>query len=406
MQIIERKISELKPYANNPRLNDGAVDAVAASIKEFGFKVPLVVTADGEIIAGHTRLKAAQKLKMKTVPVIIADDLTPEQVRAFRLADNKVGELAGWDFEKLDLELEEIDLDMSQFGFDDLPEEETESTGDEDNAPEPPENDNTVTKKGDIWLLGEHRLMCGDSTDKSDVSLLMKNANADLLLTDPPYGVSIVKGAGKIGGDKPPTFGTVKGTTHNEYKRAIVAATEYAPIIGDESTDTARKSYELAREITGVQVIFGGNYFTDFLPPSRCWYVWDKGMPDGTPFAQCELAWVSKDGNVKLFKRLWAGLCREGARSVEGVKRIHPTQKPVSLCEDILGQFEDCKLVLDLFGGSGSTLIACERTGRTCFMMELSPQYCDVIIQRWQDLTQQTAVHGASGKEFNNLKGD
>ena len=119
MQIIERKISELKPYANNPRLNDGAVDAVAASIKNFGFKVPLVVTADGEIIAGHTRLKAAQKLKMKTVPVIIADDLTPEQVRAFRLADNKVGELAGWDFEKLDLELAEIDLDMSQFGFGD-----------------------------------------------------------------------------------------------------------------------------------------------------------------------------------------------------------------------------------------------------------------------------------------------
>ena len=122
MQIIERKISELKPYANNPRLNDAAVDAVAASIKNFGFKVPIILDRDGEIIAGHTRLKAAQKLKMKTVPVIIADDLTPEQVKAFRLADNKVGELAGWDFEKLDLELEEIDMDMSQFGFvDDLP---------------------------------------------------------------------------------------------------------------------------------------------------------------------------------------------------------------------------------------------------------------------------------------------
>ena len=119
MQIIERKISELKPYANNPRLNDGAVDAVAASIKNFGFKVPIIVDRDGEIIAGHTRLKAAQKLKMKTVPVIIADDLTSEQVKAFRLADNKVGELAGWDFEKLDLELAEIDLDMSQFGFGD-----------------------------------------------------------------------------------------------------------------------------------------------------------------------------------------------------------------------------------------------------------------------------------------------
>lgn len=414
MKIIEKKLSELTPYANNPRLNDGAVDAVMASIKEFKFRVPIIIDKNGVIVAGHTRLKAAQKLGLKTVPCIVADDLTPEQIKAFRLADNKVGELAGWDFEKLDLELEEIDLDMTQFGFDDLPEEETESTGDEDNAPEPPEDDNTVTKKGDVWLLGRHRLMCGDSTDKNDVSLLMKGATADLLLTDPPYGVSIVKGAGKIGGDKPPTFGTVekfgsrglsfKGTTHNEYKKPIVAATEYAPIIGDESTDTARESYEIARGITDIQVIFGGNYFTDFLPPSRCWFVWDKGMPDGTPFAQCELAWVSKDGNVKLFKRLWAGLCREGARSVEGVKRIHPTQKPVSLCEDILGQFKDCKTVLDLFGGSGSTLIACERTKRKCYMMELSPQYCDVIIERWQALTGEDAVLERTGETFDSLK--
>lgn len=409
MEVIDRKVSELIPYANNPRLNDGAVDAVAASIKNFGFKVPIIVDKDGVIVAGHTRLKAAQKLGLKTVPCIVADDLTPEQVKAFRLADNKVGELAEWDFEKLDLELEEIDLDMTQFGFDDLPEEETESTGDEDNAPPPPEDDNTVTKNGDIWLLGAHRLMCGDSTDKNDVSLLMKGATADLLLTDPPYGVSIVKGSGKIGGDKPPTFKKDKGsagfaTMRPAGENRIVAATEYAPIIGDESTDTARESYEIARGITDVQVIFGGNYFTDFLPPSRCWFVWDKGMPDGAPFAQCELAWVSKDGNVKLFKRLWAGLCREGARSVEGVKRIHPTQKPVSLCEDILGQFKDCKTVLDLFGGSGSTLIACERTGRECFMMELSPQYCDVIIQRWQDLTGKEATLERTGETFDSLK--
>ena len=129
MKIIDKKLSELTPYANNPRLNDGAVDAVAASIKAFGFKVPLVVTADGVIVAGHTRLKAAQKLGLKTVPCIVADDLTPEQIKAFRLADNKVGELAGWDFEKLDLELEELDFDMTPFGFDD------ESSGGEDGAP-------------------------------------------------------------------------------------------------------------------------------------------------------------------------------------------------------------------------------------------------------------------------------
>ena len=126
-------------------------------------------------------------------------------------------------------------------------------------------------------------------------------------------------------------------------------------------------------------------------------------MPDGTPFAQCELAWVSKDGNVKLFKRLWSGLCREGSRAVEGVKRIHPTQKPVSLCGDILSQFE-CGTVLDLFGGSGSTLIACEQLGRKCFMMELSPNYVDVIINRWQNLTGKDAVLERTGETFNSLK--
>ena len=166
----------------------------------------------------------------------------------------------------------------------------------------------------------------------------------------------------------------------------IAGANKYMPIIGDESTETAEKSFEVSKQFSNIQVLFGGNYFTDFLPASRCWFVWDKGMSEGTPFAQCELAWVSKDGNAKLFKRMWAGLRREGARDVELTRRIHPTQKPVSLCCDIIKQF-DCESVLDLFGGSGSTLIACEQMEKTCYMMELSPNYVDVIINRWETFT-------------------
>ena len=204
---------------------------------------------------------------------------------------------------------------------------------------------------------------------------------------------------GTVGGASPVKF----GKTHGEYSKAIVKASLYQPIIGDETTETARDMYALASSLTDIQVIFGGNYFTDFLPPSRCWFVWDKGQPDGVPFAQCELAWVSKDGNARLFKRLWAGLCREGDRAVEGVKRVHPTQKPVSLCEDIIGEFPDAKTVLDLFGGSGSTLIACEKTGRVCRMMELAPHYCDVIVRRWQDFTGQKATLESNGKTFDEV---
>jgi DNA modification methylase len=206
------------------------------------------------------------------------------------------------------------------------------------------------------------------------------------LLTDPPYGVNIVKTSVKVGGDKP--FGSTKGKVGGNH---IVESNQYMPIIGDEGIETAQKSFEVAKQFSKIQVVFGGNYFTDFLPASRCWYVWDKGMAEGSFFSQCELAWVSKDGNAKLFKRLWAGLCREGDRKTEGTKRIHPTQKPVSLCCDIIKQF-DCESVLDLFGGSGSTLIACEQMEKTCYMMELSPNYVDVIINRWETFTGKKAV--------------
>ena len=266
-------------------------------------------------------------------------------------------------------------------------------SGDADECPAVEEN--PITRAGDIWLLGRHRLMCGDSTTVTDIDALTLQERCNLLLTDPPYGVNIVKG-GTVGAASPFKF----GTTHREYSKSKAGVTLYQPIIGDDTTETARSMFAIAQKCTDIQVIFGGNYFTDFLPPSRCWFVWDKGMPDGVDFAQCELAWVSNDDSARLFRRLWAGVCREGDKAVEGRKRVHPTQKPVSLFEDILSEFPDAKTVLDLFGGSGSTLIACEKTGRVCRMMELSPHYCDVIVKRWQNFTGRKATLEPDGRDF------
>lgn len=206
---------------------------------------------------------------------------------------------------------------------------------------------------------------------------------ASLCLTDPPYGISVVQNK-SVGGDK--AFGS-KGTVGASN---IVKANRYSEIIGDDTTETAEKNYEIVRDFTENQVIFGGNYFTDFLRPSRCWLVWDKENTGN--FADAELAWTSFDKGVKLYKFMWNGLVREGSREVEGKTRVHPTQKPVGMLARILDDFtNENDTVLDCFGGSGSTLIACEQTNRKCRMMELDPHYCDVIIKRWEALTGQKA---------------
>ena len=215
---------------------------------------------------------------------------------------------------------------------------------------------------------------------------------ADLLLTDPPYGINVVE-VNKIGGDKP--FGSQKGKMMQrgaavKGKNKILDCNEYAPIIGDETTETAEKNYNVVKDITKNQIIFGVNYFTDFLNPSRCWIVWDKQNTGN--FADAELAWTSFNKGVKLYKYMWNGLCREGSREIEGKKRVHPTQKPVGMLSSIIRDFtKQNDIVLDCFGGSGSTLIACELTKRKCRMMELDPHYCDVIIKRWETLTGQKA---------------
>ena len=387
MEIFDKKLKEITPYENNPRKNDNAVDAVAASIREFGFKVPIVIDSEGVIVAGHTRYKAAKRLKLKTVPCIVADDLTEEQIKAFRLADNKVGELTEWDFDFLADELADISLDMGQFGFDvdmSLDEEENEVVEDDYNEEPPAE---PKSKLGDVYLLGRHRLMCGDSTKREDVEKLIDGAHIHLALTDPPYGIDIVS-HNSVGGDSPITIGRV----HGNAKNAIMQQTNtYMPIKGDDTTDTAKANYEILKEVCDNLILFGGNYFTDFLPPSRCWAVWDK-QNSGT-FADAELAWTSFDKVVKLYHFMWNGLIREGSRDVEGVKRIHPTQKPVGLLAKILEDFsEGGENIIDTFGGSGSTLIACEQMSRNCYIMEYEAYYVDVIIDRWEKFTGQKAV--------------
>lgn len=376
MNIIDKKIDDLTPYENNPRKNDSAVSKVAASIREFGFKVPIVIDRNNVIVCGHTRYKAAADLGLQSVPCIIADDLTDDQIKAFRLADNKVSEFAEWDFDKLIEELTDIsDLDMSEFGFD-----VSEFSDDED--PEIVEDDfdgeaDERTVGGDMYQLGDHFLICGDANDPNVLDRLLNGNRADLVLTDPPYGVKAVESGG-----------------HNDGRKAgsqICRDNVYHPIIGDDTTDTARDNYNLIVSYSDNQIIFGGNYFTDFLPPSRCWVVWDK-QAAGT-FADGELAWTSFDRNLKIYSFMWSGMRRAGDRDSEGVKRVHPTQKPVGMLSMILQDFsEKNDIVLDCFGGSGSTLIACEQLERRCYMIELDPHYCDVIVARWEKFTGKQAV--------------
>ena len=325
-----------------------------------------VIDSEKNVVCGHTRLKAAKKLGIKEVPCIIADDLTEEQIDAFRLADNKTAEIATWDFEKLEIELESISgIDMSEFGFDiDLDEEEpTEIVEDE-----VPEEVETRCKLGDLWQLGEHFLICGDSTDPTVIDRLMDGVKADMVFTDSPYGVNIVNDKGKVGAD-------------NLAKNGV-----YAPVIGDDTTETAQQAYDIYSQLCDKMILWGGNYFLDFLPPSDGWLIWDKRGESGirNNFADGEMAWCSFHTPVRIYHQLWNGMIREG----EHEKRVHPTQKPIRMLSEILQDFtNEGDIILDVFGGSGSTLIACEQTGRTCYMAELSPEYVSVIVQRWLNLT-------------------
>lgn len=382
MQIEYWPLDKLQPYARNPRKNDDAVPRLAGVIREFGFKVPIVARSTGEVIDGHLRLKAAQALGMEEVPVVLADEWTPAQVKAFRLAVNRSAEWAEWDDELLKLELDDLkleDFDLELIGFGDvvLEGEPTPGLTDPDEVPEV--QDKPVSRDGDIWTLGRHRLMCGDSTDDGSVALLMDGKKADMVLTDPPYGVRRDKGFG--------------GAEAFNGKGTPIKRRAYDDAWDGETPP--QEAFDLMLEQAPSVIVFGGNFFTDKLPCSGFWLVWDKHNTMPT-FGDCELAWTNLPRqSVKKYDFQYNGLIGKEK------ERFHPTQKPVGLFEAILADFSaEGQTILDLFGGSGSTIIACEKTGRACRMMELSPQYVDVAVKRWQDFTGQEATLDGDGRTF------
>lgn len=381
MKIKDIDIDKIRPYAGNQKEHpEKQIENIATSIREFGFIQPLVLDKENEIVIGHGRFLAAQKLELKTAPVVYVENLTKDQVRKLRIIDNKLNESA-WNVEKLKADLDELDFSEFDISFDDLFETLDEMSGKEEQSIEegetPPPPAKPKAKPGQIYRLGRHRLMCGDSTSREDVEKLIDGEKIALVLTDPPYGVNIV--ASEDGESGIVGFGE-KG------KNKIADCKQYLPIKGDETTDTARLNYEILKDVSENQIIFGGNYFTDFLPPRACWCIWDKENTGN--FADAELAWTSFDKGAKLYRWLWNGLCRKGERSIEGKTRVHPTQKPVGMLALIIKDFSkenDC--ILDCFGGSGSTLMACEQTNRSCYMIEYEAAYIDVIIKRWEDFT-------------------
>lgn len=222
-----------------------------------------------------------------------------------------------------------------------------------------------------------------DSTSVTDIDKLLNGVHCELFLSNPPYGVDIVQGNSVVG-SKETSFGHVGGGK-------VVKVNDYIPIKGDDTTETAQENYNIISQITDNQIIFGGNYFTDFLPPKACWCIWDKENTGN--FADVEMAWTSFDKSAKLYRWLWNGMSRKGERNVEGKTRVHPTQKPVGMLAEILKDFsKENDNILDCFGGSGSTLMACEQLNRNCFMIEYEPHYVDVIIDRWEQFTGKKAV--------------
>lgn len=365
IEIISKALSELIPYEKNPRkISDEAVNAVAESIQEFGFKNPILIDKDNVIIAGHTRRLASLKLGLERVPCVVVDDLTPQQIKALRLADNKTNELADWDIGELDLELEGLlDMDMERFGFE-LPELDEPTEVVEDEIPEEVE---TRCKLGDIWRLGNHRLMCGDSTDKASVERLMGGGKADMVFTDPPYNVAFNGRSGK--------FDVIENDdlSENDFKDLITASCDIIRILNPKEYYIwcNWKFYGLLQEQLDYKscIVWAKNVF---------------GMGKGYRH-QHEFCLFNGtiDEGINNESDLW--------EIAKDTNYVHPTQKPVALCARALKNHKDANVVVDLFGGSGSTLIACEQLNRRCYMVELDPHYCDVIITRWENLTGEKA---------------
>jgi len=431
MHVELRPIESIRPYANNPRLNDAAVDAVAASLRAYGFRQPIVVDEEGVIIVGHTRYKAAVKLGMETVPVHVAVGLSPAQTKAYRIADNQTAALSQWDDDKLPLELADLqgmdfDLNLTGFSAEELQRllgsETNEGEADPDAVPEPP--DEATTRPGDLWILGKHRLLCGDSSKAEDVDRLLGGAPIHLVNTDPPYNVKVEPRSNNAIAAGLSSF---QGATHHQSLDVArhpekAQATDKKlrakdrPLMNDFVSD---EEFERL-----LQAWFGN--MARVLLPGRGFYIWGGYANVGNyppVLKACELyfsqAIIWDKQHPVLTRKDYMGAhewCfygwREGAahhyygpnnatdlwavKKVNPQSMIHLTEKPVELAARALEySSKPGENVLDMFGGSGSTLIAAEQTGRKAFLMELDPLYCDVIVSRYEQFAGRKAERAA-----------
>jgi DNA modification methylase len=366
------KINTIKNNPSNPRtIKDDKFKKLVESLRTFPEMAnvrPIVVNQDMVVLGGNMRLKAMKEAGWKDCPIEVVD-WPEEKQREFIIKDN-VG-FGDWDWDTLVNEWDSEPLE--DWGLD-IPGFDMEVEAEEDDFHVPEGGIETDIVLGDLFEIGEHRLLCGDSTDSDAVARLMNGQKADMVFTDPPYGIKVVQGK-KVGGDKP--FGNVGGNN-------IVKAKEYSEIIGDDTTDTAKEFYQTCISL-GMEnfIIWGGNYFTDFLNPSMCWIIWDKENTGN--FADVEMAWTSFDKGAKLYRWQWNGMIRKGDKNIEGKTRVHPTQKPVGLFGDIFNDFQ-FNICFDGFLGSGSTMVASHQLKRKCYGVELDPKYCQVIIDRMRKL--------------------
>lgn len=398
MNIIQIKIESLIPYVNNARTHsDAQVAQIAGSIKEFGFNNPVLIDEESGIIAGHGRVLAARKLNLNTVPCIKLNHLSPAQRKAYILADNKLALNAGWDNDILRLELADItelgiDTDLTGFTLDEIAELNPQTTvglTDEDAVPEVPKI--PITKLGDVYILGNHRLMCGDSTSIDAVETLMDGHKADMVFTDPPYGMTY-------------DGGRAQGSTP---KGALVKA--HGMIMGDDKRgddlialirDALLSAVTSSKSGAATYVCFPWRTYSEFeaamvecgLKASAC-IVWDKksiGLGNSNYRPQHEFIFYCKGG-------AWFGDKSQSdvwylSRGATG-QYVHPTQKPVELIEKAMSNSSKAgDVILDVFGGSGTTMLTAEKNGRIAYLMELDPKYCDVIVKRWEDFTGKKAV--------------
>ena len=407
LQLEQWPIGRLVEYERNPRKNDDVVDRMAQAITEFGFRIPIVARSDGLVVDGHLRLKAARVLGLDTVPVVLADELSETQIKAFRLLANQSANWAEWDELLLSSELNDLlaeDYDLSLIGFDDAELEallagevdrETASREGEDDVPEAPET--PISRPGDIWLLGKHRLLCGDATVATDVELLLGDVKPQLMVTDPPYGVEYDPGwRNKAGAAATKRTGKVLNDDRADWREAWALFPGDVTYVwhGALHATTVADSLEASGFNIRSQIIWA----KDRLVLSRGDYHWQH--------EPCLYA-VKKTG-----KGHWAGDRKQTtlwqiANKDQDVETVHGTQKPVEcMRRPILNNSSQGQAVYEPFMGSGTTLIAAETTGRVCYGIELNPAYVDVAVQRWQQFTGKHAVLEGAGTSFDDLRSE